>query len=286
MKIVNFILYSNIFLAVAAVFLTLSAQVQLGCKPEFQSYLFLIFFATLFVYNHHRINNLISGKVSKNQEKYFWYFANKQIVIILFILSIVGLIIAAFTTNIKLLIALFSFGAFTFFYSLPVSGKGKMFFTIREIPFLKIFVISFVWAATTIVLPVIDKNIGLFSKGVVMLFTERFFFVFAIAIPFDVRDIKEDFDLGLKTFPIVFEPEKALNLSFLALTLGLVISGYHYLMQDNGFILTALFISAITTFILLRSKLLKQTGEYYYQFLDGTLILQGGLVLFFDLLRF
>jgi 4-hydroxybenzoate polyprenyltransferase len=285
LKLINFILNSNIFLAVAAVMLTLSAQVQLGLKPEFHNYLLLIFFATLFVYNHHRINNLISGKQTKNPDKYRWYFENKRTIIFLFVFSITGLIVVAITTDIKLLIALFSFGVFTFFYSMPVSGKKNSLFALREIPFLKIFIISFVWSGATIVLPVVDKNLGIFSKEVILLFTERFFFVFAIAIPFDIRDIKEDFDFGLKTFPILFDSQKALKLSFVALVLGFLISGFHYLLQNNGFIVLALLVSTIVTLVFLSPKSFKKTGDYYYHFLDGTLVLQGILVLVFYFLK-
>ena len=105
-------------------------------------------------------------------------------------------------------------------------------------------------------------------------------FVFAIAIPFDIRDMNEDKRSGLKTIPVIFNQHKALVLSYVALSLSFVISLFHYA-QNNRSSLLPLFFTISSTIFILSSKSLKKSGENYYQLLDGTLILLGGLVLVF-----
>lgn len=281
MKLVNKILLSNIFLPIAAVILTVSTQIQLGKEPQWQPYLMLIFLATIFEYNRHRITDLISNAEDLKSEKYHWLYKNSKKIFLLVIIWIISFIVTVFFTKHEVLLALVPLGIVTIFYSVPVIGNKYYLFRLRQIPYLKIFLIAFVWSASTILIPVIHSGENIFNSQVYMLFAERFFFIFAITIPFDIRDLKTDRESGLKTFPMLANKNKILILSFLSLAICLILSFFHYGLQNNWFIIIALFISLITTSILLKSKFFRNLGRYYYQLLDGTIILQGILVLFF-----
>jgi len=280
-----FILHSNIFLAAAALILTISAQIQLGLKPYWNNYLCLIFFATLFEYNLHRINKMRFAGRAKNTEKYKWHVKNKKLVFLLLYASLTGFIATAFTNELKFLLALLPFGLLSFFYSSPDFKQKKSSFFFRKVPFLKIFILAFVWSASTIVLPVINNNIRILNREVLWLFTERFFFIFAIIIPFDIRDMEEDRALGLKTFPLLMEPKNALKISYLLLAFSILILFFHYDIPNQLYIVMALLISTIVTIILLSSAYLKSRETLYYHLIDGTLILQGSLVLVFYILN-
>lgn len=281
MRLINTFIFSNIFLSVGAVLLTVSAQVQLEMKPHWQPYLLLIFFATLFEYNRNRLIELFFYKEEQNTKKRKWILKNRKKLLFFGIISVVVLLVAVFTTKPQVLFVFIFLGILTFLYSMPVSGNKSYLFKLRDVPYLKIFLIAFVWSALTVFLPAIQAGEEIFNVQVELLFAERFFFIFAITIPFDIRDMQVDRDAGLKTIPLLVNQKKALTLSYLSLFISLIISVFHYEMQNNWFIIEALCISFITTYLFLKLKIFRNLNKYYYQILDGTILLQALLVLGF-----
>jgi len=281
LRLINTFIFSNIFLSVGAVLLTVSAQVQLGMNPHWQPYLLLIFFATLFEYNRNLLIELFFYKEKQNSEKQKWILKNRKKFLFVAIISVAVLLVAVFTTKPQVLFVFIFLGILTFLYSMPVLGNKSYLFKLREVPYLKIFLIAFVWSALTVFLPAIQAGEEILNVQVELLFAERFFFIFAITIPFDIRDMQADRDSGLKTIPLLIDKNKALLLSYLSLTISFAISIFHYKMQNNWFIIEAIFISLITTYLFLKLNYFRNINRYYYQILDGTLLLQGLLVLGF-----
>jgi 4-hydroxybenzoate polyprenyltransferase len=279
--LINTFIFSNIFLSVGAVLLTVSAQVQLGMRPHWRPYLLLIFFATLFEYNRNWLIELFFYKEDQNTKKRKWILKNRKKLLFVTIISATLLLFAVFTTKPQVLFVFIFLGILTFLYSMPVSGNKSYLFKLRDVPYLKIFLIAFVWSALTVFLPAIQAGEEILNVQVELLFAERFFFIFAITIPFDIRDMQVDRDAGLKTIPLLVNQKKALTLSYLSLLISLIISVFHYKMQNNLFIIEALCISFITTYLFLKLKTFRNLNKYYYQILDGTLLLQALLILGF-----
>ena len=258
--------------------LTLATQVQLGMQPQLQPYLFIIFFATIFEYNLHRLITIITNPGSLNDEKHSWVKDNKLAFYILVSISVLGFIIAAALAKKIVLITLFPLGLITLFYSLPVFKTKKIIFRLREIPCLKIFLISMVWAATTILLPIIQSGQTFNKWHIITMLIERFIFVFAITIPFDIRDMKSDESTGLQTIPLIIGEKKSMQVANIYLVLFLALCFFHYYNTHLAFTLPAFIISALTTLLFLNNKKLKTIPHYHYFVLDGTMLLQGALV--------
>lgn len=281
MKLVKALIDSNLYISFAAVFLTVETQIQLGMKPQWHPYLFIIFFATLFEYNLHRFITVITNKEALNSDKHKWVRENLNGFYLLVFASLVGFISVAFLAKKEVLITLAPIAFITLFYSIPVFGNKKNIFRLREIPYLKIFLIAFVWASSTILLPVIQSNTIFNKVHVLTMLVERFFFVFAITIPFDIRDIEADKLAGLKTIPILFTEKTSNAIANLSLFIFFIISFFHYQLQNFWFIIVALSISTLTTYLFLNEKKFKKLTYYHYGILDGTMLLQGLLVLLF-----
>jgi len=164
---------------------------------------------------------------------------------------------------------------------MPVGSRSKKLFKLREIPYLKLFVIAFVWSTTTILLPVIHTERDLNNVDVILMLFERFLFVLAITIPFDIRDLNVDKSVGLKTIPIRIGERRSWLISYACLTMFAVVSYLHYYMQSNQFVIYALGVSTLMTFYFLMSKRWKKTRWYFYGILDGMMLLQGALVILF-----
>jgi 4-hydroxybenzoate polyprenyltransferase len=279
LRLIYFLVNTNIFIALAAVLLTLETEVQLGMRPQFHPYLLLIFFSTLFDYNLHRLITVLTNKEALNSVKHRWVKNNLVLFYLLVATSVIGFLWTVFYADIKVLITLAPIALVTFFYSVPIYKSSKSIFRLREISCLKIFLISFVWSATTILLPVMRGASTYSDKHVLLMVVERFLFVFAITIPFDIRDMKADAKQGLKTIPLLVGKTTALIIANAVLFLFLVMIVQHYKNTATDWLIYPLALSAATTFLFLNNKKLKSNSLYHYGILDGTLLLQGLLVL-------
>jgi 4-hydroxybenzoate polyprenyltransferase len=281
LKLVSALINSNVYISLAAVAFTVQTQIQLGMKPQLHPYLFIIFFATLFEYNLHRFITIITNKEALNSDKHKWVKENLNLFYFLVFASIAGFICVAFLAKKEVLIALAPIALITVFYSIPIFGNKLNIFRLRDIPYIKIFLISFVWSASTVFLPIIQSNLSFAKSHVIIMLAERFFFVFAITIPFDIKDLEADKQAGIKTIPLIIDKSKSLALSYILLLTFFLISFFHYQAQGAWFIIYALGLSSLITFMFLKMKTFRNLNYYYYGILDGTILLQGLLVLMF-----
>lgn len=250
-------------------------------KPQWHPYLFIIFFATLFEYNLHRFITVITNREALNSDKHKWIKENLNGFYLLVFTSVAGFICVAFFAKKEVLITLAPIAIVTLFYSTPVFKNKTTIFRLREIPYLKIFLIALVWSSTTILLPVIQSSCYYDKTNIVSMLVERFCFVFAITIPFDIRDVEVDKKAGLKTIPVLFNEKKSHSISYISLFVFFIISFFHYQSTGCWFIIWAFSISAFSTFVFLKSTKIRALPYYHYGVLDGTMLLQGLLVLLF-----
>jgi len=281
MKVFVLLVQSNIYIALGAVLLAIQSQIQLGMSPGWHPYLFILFFATLFEYNLHRLITIISNKEALNSEKHQWVKQNMGGFYLLVGVSVARFVSAAMMAQRDVLIALSPVALLTLFYSMPVLGFKKRLFRLREIPYLKIFLIAFVWSYATIILPVIKANLAINQVQIGWMMMERFLFIFAITLPFDLRDKDADRLAGLKTIPILLKQDVVWKISYLALLLFLLIALIHYILVGMYWLSLALVVSAFITYFLLKSSRMRSWSYFHLGILDGTMLIQGLLVLIF-----
>lgn len=236
---------------------------------------FITFFATLFIYcNQWRIARLSYKNVNpKVIDSYSFY---KKMTFI----ALAGLIISSFFCTLKEISILAPLGLLSVLYSGPIISRNKMVLKLREVPFLKIFIIAVVWSCATVILPAINVGKPLFSFEVISLLLRRLLFIFAITVPFDIRDLKADAQGNIKTLPSVFGLKTARLIANVAMMLFLILVIIEYLLIElNISLCIAFFISAGFSIWLIN----KQAGEnklwHYYVGLDGMMLLQFLLVL-------
>jgi 4-hydroxybenzoate polyprenyltransferase len=281
MNPIRALIQSNVYIALAAVSLTIETQIQLGNQPQWHPYLFIIFFATLFEYNLHRLITVLTNKQALNSEKHRWVRENLKWFYILVSLSVTGFAVVALFAKKEVLMTFAPIAFLTMFYSIPLSGTKKNLFRLREIPFLKIFLIALVWSTATILLPIVQSENSFGKAHVAAMLIERFLFILAITIPFDIRDLEADLHAGLKTIPMALNEKRAMILSYLLLLSFLLISVIHYQFRNEWYISGAIGISVLTTYAFLKFPYFKNSNYYHYGILDGTMLLQGMLVLIF-----
>ena len=281
MRIIAALIQSNIYISLAAVALTVGTQVQLGMRPQWHPYLFIIFFATLFEYNLHRLITVLTNKEALKSEKHRWVNENMKAFYLLVFISVIGFGVVALLAKKEVLVTFAPIALITVLYSIPVSANPKHLLRLREIPYLKIFMIAAIWSASTILLPIVQSAEAFRQTHIFAMLSERFFFILAITIPFDIRDLEADQQQELKTIPMLLGEKNSLKLSYFFLFVFLLGSAFHYAPEKEWMILWAMCLSGITTYFFLKMDYFKRMLFYHYGILDGTLLLQGILVIIF-----
>ena len=204
----QFFVYSNIWVSFCVLGLALSSEILLQTSNT--HLLQFVFFSTLFIYNFHRLVRVYKGHCHVRKA---WLQKNKKSVFFLMLCS--------------LAVSLYKFIDFrlitqTVIFLLAVISVSYP-FGLRKIPFFKIVIISFAWSISTMLLLVVENDVVI-SINEILHLVVRFLFVFAITIPFDIRDLHYD-NKNVVTLPLFFGVGKSKLIAFLALGICMLISG-------------------------------------------------------------
>lgn len=190
-NIFKFYINASFHVGLAVVCLT-DITIQEFDVPRNYKLLLFIFLASITGYNFVKyagIARLYHLSLAKNL---------RQIQIFSFI-AFAGLVWLTFYQSFSVLLFSGILGLFTLLYALPLFGYNT---SLRNLTGLKIFVIAFVWAGVTVLLP-LTNHIHVWKWDVLVVFLQRFFLVLALILPFEIRDLR--FDLAqLGTIPQKF----------------------------------------------------------------------------------
>jgi len=189
-------------------------------------------------------------------------------------LTFLGGIIALSTVwflHFSAILTLSLLGLLSLLYAYPFTKARK---GLRDYPYLKIYLISITWAVTAAV-PLLN---GAYPSNVStwwLTIAEKFCFVLAITIPFDIRDLKYD-DSNKRTIPQIMGVKNAKIFSLLPLLIHFFVSIYLY---NNTILLWAHTVMLVVTGFLLMNTSENNREDYFSLGLDGLPILQA--ILFF-----
>ena len=246
---IRFLVFSNIWVAFCVLALALSSELLL--ETENHQISKFVFFATVFTYNFQRVVRVKRGANHMRKE---WLLMHR---IAIYFLILLGGIMSAYY--------FFEFQIFTQI-AIVFSGVLSLLypFGLRKIPFSKIFVIALVWTISTMLLLVLENNIPI-TQNIVLHLMARFLFVFAITIPFDIRDLK--YDAGnLQTIPLFFGTEKARFISVISVFICGIIAVFQYF--ESTMILSNLLALILLYFVasIFIEKSDESKGEMYFSF--------------------
>jgi 4-hydroxybenzoate polyprenyltransferase len=272
----DFLLFSNIFMSLCAVAQALVTFRLIDSKPVY-TVIGLLFTSTLGIYN---FSILLSKPKHPEQSPYKrvrWFFAHYRLMVTFTLISLLSLIPLFFLLSMESRILLIFLSILSFCYSLPLFTLGDQKFGLRNIPGLKTFLITLVWTLSTVLLPVLEAQdlhlTDIAMRDVTIIIAKRFLLIFALAIPFDIRDLFSDRQAGLKTIPVAWGEKNAY------LFCQFLLAGYIvllFLLRRNGFNVD--FFALAATAVLMGWLIFKSKWErdeyYYFFYLDGVLILQ------------
>ncbi|MBC3540557.1 hypothetical protein ACFSC6_11765 [Rufibacter sediminis] len=273
-KVLDFILYSNMFISLCAAALVGETYLLSGIPISLRLGA-MVFFATLFVYN---ADSLLPYKFNQDvplTPRLEWVKSNRLELIFMAVGSALCAIFlywtAIFELNFWFLLHLLVIAGL---YSVPVVPEGERFIPLRDIPYLKVFLIAYVWTAITVQLPLTEVGHDLFSSDSLILFVRRFLFLFALTLVFDIRDINKDKLTQTVTFPTRWgvQNTKKLALVFLFLFVLLVPAGTVLHMR------IALGLAGVAAALVVWNAHEYRSPYYFMLLTDGMMMLQFLLV--------
>jgi len=259
----------------------------IGAKPVF-TVNWLLFTSTLGIYN---FSILLTKPEEPEKSKYKrirWFFSHYRLMATFTIVSLLSLIPLFFLISIESRILMVFLSIISFFYSIPIFTLGGQKFGLRNIPGLKQFLITLVWTMSTVLLPIMEAQhfhiTTVSMRDITILIAKRFLFIAALTIPFDIRDLFEDRQSGLKTVPVMWG-EKNAYLFCQVLLAGYVV--LLFLFRNGGFTpdFFALTITAVLAGWLIFKSKWEKNEYYYFFFVDGVLLLQYLVLLLFNYLN-
>lgn len=294
------LIFSNIYISLAAAALAAQSYYLLGARkflhtsPHWWGPSALIFCATLVVYNLDRLVSASREDATFITERHRWINARKKWLWGLVSVGFLAGTCTLFAVPVRVIWALIPLGAIAVAYSLPFLGakfgaapestpeappghqtapKTWPRRRLKDIPGLKIFLIALVWASVSVILPAIHASIDLGSRDVILTFLARIVFIFAITLPFDIRDMQGDAQAGIRTLPMTLGPQRTrtLALAMMLLFCGIVV--FHYGTHLSGPTLPLL-LSALITGVALLFCSRPRHELYFVGLLDGTMLLQ------------
>ena len=214
----DFLVYTNIYIGLCAAALSWETFALLKIPSTHNWYLLLIFGATLFVYNLHYFAKL---KGPKENSRMQWCRGNKMLLLAFVIGSLLFILAVLFyhykaifggpgNWQYRNLIVLLIIPALALAYSFPIFKKS-----LRQIGWLKMISLSGIWAFSTVLLPVFllpdGSGIAPDDHIVLMIFINRFIFIAALSVVFNLKDLEEDKQAGIRTLAVIFGQKKVLQ---------------------------------------------------------------------------
>jgi uncharacterized membrane protein len=141
--------------------------------------------------------------------------------------------------------------------------------SLRDTPYLKIHLIAIIWVIALGIFELVNEQIFEFEKWIFVLI--HYFYVIAVTIPFDIRDLKYD-DPKKRTIPQVIGVLFSKMLSFGLMVLYFILAIYF----KPDLLLNFYFHFSILISLLLILGIKNTRNEFYYSgLMEGSILIVG-----------
>jgi len=238
-----------------------------------------VFFGSVCSYNFHWY--LTPPHVENPSGKMAWNISNKMVHLILFILGLAGSALFTFL----LIEHWFWLGitAFlTFLYSAPKIAH-PVFSYLKKVALGKTIFLAFAWTHVTSLLPLVIE-LKTVNAAAIWFVANRFFYLYAICILFDYRDVEEDRKAGIKSL-ITYLNEKGIDALFWGSILIVVVTSFILLNYFSIAEVVALLIPVILLSLLYYPSKKNSSDYLYYFVLDGLMMLSAPILVLIKFAR-
>ena len=231
--------------------------------PHEEYYGIFALLGTFIVYNFQRL--VKHHKIANKSPHLQWVGKHYKGLIFSLILAAIGFIYSLFQVinwNTETFVLSGIVGAICFFYIIPINHKN-----LRELPFLKIHLISIVWIFIVALFPLINEQ---YNQLHYWLFgTSHYLYILAICIPFDIRDLVHD-KAEQKTIPQLIGIQSAKAIGVLCLIAFVVFSFYFMpMLAESKLFLIAVLVQVFLVYFTTKTR----DDLYFGGAIDGAILL-------------
>lgn len=255
-RIFDFYIFSNIHVALAGFALTKITLVQFGITQSLSP--LFVALSIIVSYNFIRFFELKNERLQWYKK---WLFKYKKMLLSLVIFSffLLGSILFNSRFNLKSLLILAPFAFMTLFYVVPLMKINNVEVSFRNFPFIKIISIAISWAGVTVLFPLYEAGVS-FTLEIYIAFFQRFLFLIALIIPFDIRDVYIDSKF-LSTLPQLLGIKRSKIIGYLMLVLFISLD---FFKNESDTIFKLITVSIVTAIFLMQSS--PKRTRYYTSF--------------------
>ncbi|HEX7846655.1 MAG TPA: hypothetical protein VF476_12710 [Chitinophagaceae bacterium] len=287
-KLIDLIFYGNYFYGICAVALSIEANLQQRIPLNNFFYFFLVFIGAVLVYTYPYVRRSIGESADKRtnwySRNYNFVFASQLSFTIILCLSFVWVtwkhneIFYEMTIEQWIILLIFPVVAALYYGNKIILRK----YSLRNIGWLKPFVIGFTWAGVVTVYPALAYS--LFNKieyqlswVTALLFLKNLMFVAVLCIMFDIKDYAADYISRLKTFVVDFGLRKTIfTILFPLSVIGLLSFLYYAISHDFSVMKVILnLVPFILLFSVARSLRRRRSILYYLTVVDGLMLIKA-----------
>ncbi|MCC6865630.1 MAG: UbiA family prenyltransferase [Ignavibacteria bacterium] len=267
-KILLSLIFSNIYIVICSIIMTLYTAKLFSFKTGFYPLIFIAS-GTLTSYSFHWL--LPSGHRELSPRD-IWSKKYRLLLLLLLVLGSAGTIYSMFILK-EHLLKLIPLIFLTFLYSSGKLPKGP-FLYLRKYFFGKTIYLSIMWALVTVYLPLAFSNLQ-WDISSYLFFVNRFTMLFAICILFDLRDKEADTLIGIKSLitTLSYRGIKILFYTSLIISAACVV-----VLFTKGTGLTdtiIMLLPAVLSAAGYQYSLKTRSDLWFYLYLDGLMMLSG-----------
>jgi len=287
--LIAYIFFSNYFYGLCAVALSIEASLQQRIPLNSLSFYIFIFALTALYYTKAYITEKRKGKGNPRSD---WYWENKNFVVgsqaflTAIVFMYIGIILYkhfSFVLHLPflhwVLMLIFPFFA-ALYYGINLRVLSK--FRLRNVAWLKPFIIGFVWAGLVNIYPMIFYDIEhelVYVPDIIgiLLFIKNFMFVTVLSIMFDIKDYAADHNLQLKTFVVKVGLRKTIFMILIPLSLlGLSSFILFGILRHFSLLKISLNVIPFILLIMVAYSLHKRKSIFYYLIvIDGLMLVKA-----------
>lgn len=275
-KFFNDFIFGNYFIALCATGMVFTTFLMTGTTIHVTPFTILITLATFLLYNFHKLSfnlDYSGGKKLIASSKRLSFKSSEKIS---FVVAGILLMVSLPFQKTHVLPYLLPLVILSFLYSVPLIKWRNKKIRLLEVFLIKTFILAFVWALATTIIPLLEENIEITSTFITQQVLSRMLFIFALCIPFEMRDLLKDKENNVKTLPVIFGMTVTKVTGFVVILIEIIL---HHLMKEIPFasIISLDISSLIALYWIFRQE--KNKNPYYYKFLvDGTMLLRFGFM--------
>lgn len=267
-KVFDFFVFSNLFIAVCAVVITRHTA-SLFNRSVDNNLLYFIFSGALCSYSFHWY---FTPNYPTQSLKTKWSIIHKKLLLAFFFCALLSAFFFSYWL-LRFWDCLLFTAVLPFIYSAP-KIPYKPFSLLKNRAYGKTFFLASAWTHITVILPLVLAQTE-WQTSHYLFAVHRFFFIYAICILFDYRDIEEDRKENIKSLTTSLDDRgvKAVFWSCLIISFA---SGMDLPVTSFPLTTVALLIIPVIIVALLYSRAVKKPSDYLYYFtLDGLMMLSG-----------